>query len=55
MGGDEASEFIKEKRVTVIGLGKSAVDVAAEVATTNGGMFIVGCWLLVVALVLHDP
>ena len=48
MGGDEASEFIKEKRVTVIGLGKSAADVAAEVATTNGG-------LLVVALALHDP
>ena len=43
MGGDEASEFIKEKRVTVIGLRKSAVDVAAEVATKNGGLLVVGC------------
>ena len=46
MGGDEASKFIKEKRVTIIGLRKSAVDVAAEVATKNGGLLVVGCWLL---------
>lgn len=41
MAGDQASEFIKEKRVTVIGLQKSAVDVAAEVATKNGGVLLI--------------
>ena len=46
IGGDEAFEFIKEKRVTVIGLRKSAVDVAAEATTKNGGLLVVGCWLL---------
>lgn len=40
MGGDLATEFIKEKRVTVIGLHKTAVDVAAEVATKNGKMHL---------------
>lgn len=36
MDDDAAAEFIKEKRVTVIGFQKSALDVAAEVSTRNG-------------------
>ncbi|KAJ0086972.1 hypothetical protein Patl1_09406 [Pistacia atlantica] len=36
MDDDVAAEFIKEKRVTVIGFQKSALDVAAEVSARNG-------------------
>ncbi|XP_044510831.1 probable flavin-containing monooxygenase 1 [Mangifera indica] len=36
MDDDKAAEFIKDKRVAVIGFQKSALDVAAEVSTRNG-------------------
>ena len=36
LGGNLATKFINEKRVTIIGLQKSLMDVAAEVVTKNG-------------------
>ncbi|KAM7521303.1 hypothetical protein LguiB_020265 [Lonicera macranthoides] len=39
MDNGSASEFIKDKRVTIIGFQKSAVDVAAEVADKNGARY----------------
>jgi dimethylaniline monooxygenase (N-oxide forming) len=36
MADDVALQFIKGKRVTVIGSGKSAFDIAAECARANG-------------------
>ena len=36
LGGNLATKFINEKRVTIIGLQKSVVDVVAKVATKNG-------------------
>ena len=35
LGGNLATKFINEKRVTIIGLQKSVVDVVAKVATKN--------------------
>lgn len=36
MADDVAFQFIKGKRITVIGSGKSAFDIAAECARANG-------------------
>jgi dimethylaniline monooxygenase (N-oxide forming) len=39
MGTAEATELIKERRVTVVGFMKSALDIAAECASINGDKY----------------
>jgi dimethylaniline monooxygenase (N-oxide forming) len=36
MDNESAAEFIRRKRIAIVGSGKSAVDIAAECAKANG-------------------
>lgn len=60
MDDDKAAEFIKDKRVAVIGFQKSALDVAAEVSTRNGNSllffvyFFSRLWAIHVSNIMHN-
>jgi dimethylaniline monooxygenase (N-oxide forming) len=41
LGNENAAELIKDKRVTIVGSGKSALDIAAECANANGKIIFV--------------